>query len=306
MRLPFLFRSISRDLPLERDETARFLPWIVAFIVFLAALSLAATMVVGELVASWDRGLSSTVTVQVLPPQEGGDAAFKQRVDQVVGRLRQVPGVTHADPVPPAKVAALLEPWLGGGAEIAGLPLPALIDVGMSDPRAVDLDALAQDLRRISPGVSVDSHRVWLDNLISRVRVAQAIAIGVVLLNALAAVATVIFAARTGLVVHSGVIEVLHLMGATDGYIARQFARQALRLGLRGGLIGIVPAILALVLVTHVGRGWAGGEFGGWLGPDIALRPIQWAALLLVPVATALIAVVTARRTVLAMLEKLP
>jgi cell division transport system permease protein len=128
----------------------------------------------------------------------------------------------------------------------------------------------------------------------------------VVLLNGLAAVGTVVFATRTGLMVHLRIIEVLHLMGATDRYIARQFAIQALRLGLRGGLIGIVPALIALLLVTRVGGEWVGGNFGGWLGPDVALRPWQWAALLLVPLATAGIAVATAWRTVMRTLEKLP
>jgi hypothetical protein len=44
----------------------------------------------------------------------------------------------------------------------------------------------------------------------------------------------------------------------------------------------------------------------GWLGPEIDLRPLQWVALLAVPLVTALIALATARRTVLVMLAKLP
>jgi len=297
---------LSRDLPLDRDETSRFLPWIVAFIVFLAALALAAVLVVDEAVSSWNRGLSSAVSIQVPPPATADPAAALRRVAAVLQAVRATPGVSGADMVPEQKVRSLLEPWLGGAGGIDALPLPALIDVRLDDPNAVDLPALTSQLQAIAPEISVDSHRLWLDELIGRVRWAQLVAIGVVLLNALAAVGTVIFATRTGLMVHQRIIEVLHLMGATDRYIARQFAMQALRLGLRGGLIGIVPALLALVVVTRVGGEWAGGDFGGWLGPEIALRPWQWALLLLVPLTTAGIAVFTAWRTVMRMLERLP
>lgn len=296
----------ARDLPLERDETARFLPWIVAFIVFLAALALAATLVVGEAVSAWNQGLSNAVTVQVPPPAKGDAAAAQRRVEATLAALRAMPDVAGADPVPADKIRSLLEPWLGSGSGVEELPLPALIDVRLKNPDKADLAAMKAQLDAVSSEISLDSHRLWLDQLIGRVRLAQMVAIGVVLLNALAAVGTVVFATRTGLMVHLRIIEVLHLMGATDRYIARQFAMQALRLGLRGGLIGIVPALVALVLVTRVGGDWAGGDFGGWLGPDVALRPWQWAVLLLVPLATAAIAAVTAWRTVMRTLERLP
>ena len=307
MRLSVLWPwRMARDLPLDRDETARFLPWIIAFIVFLTALALAATLVVGEAITAWNRGLTNAVTVQVPPPAKADASAMQKRVEATVAALRSMPSVAAAELVPETKVRALLEPWLGSAAGFEELPLPVLVDVRLKDPDQVDFAAMKQALERIAPDISIDSHRLWLDALTSRVRWAQIVALGVVVLNALAAVGTVIFATRTGLMVHLRIIEVLHLMGATDRYIARQFAIQALRLGLRGGLIGIVPALLALVLATRIGGEWAGGDFGGWLGPDVALRPWQWASLLLVPLATAGIAVATAWRTVMRTLERLP
>lgn len=293
----------SRDLPLEGDETARFLPWIVAFIVFLAALALAAAMVADDALGNWNRGLSNSLTVQVPPPADGS-GSLDIRVDQAKAVLQQTPGVLNAERVGEAKIKSLLEPWLGKSIGAADLPLPALISVELKDASAVDLDLLAHRLQGIAPEISIDSHRLWLDALLNRARVAQWVALGVVLLTMLAAVATVIFATRSGLMVHASMVEVLHLMGANDGYIARQFAGQALRLGLRGGLIGILPALAALLLLT--GAGGVLGGVGGWLGPPVELRPLQWALLLVLPLVTAGIALVTARRTVLAMLAKLP
>jgi cell division transport system permease protein len=295
----------SRDLPLERDATARFLPWIIAFIVFLAALALAASMVVDGALGSWNRGLSNTLTVQV-PPLLDGTNQSTARIDAALAVLRATPGVTKAERITDEKIKSLLEPWLGKTLGAADLPLPALIGVEVSSPQAVDLELLSHRLQSIAPDISVDSHRLWLDALVGRARIAQFVALGIVLLNALAAIATVIFATRTGLMVHAAMIEVLHLMGATDRYIARQFAGQALRLGLRGGLIFIVPALMALLLLTQGGGLWGGDGGGGILGLRVHLAPVQWAVLLIVPLIAAAIAVLTARRTVLAMLAKLP
>ena len=36
------------DIPFERDQSTRFLPWIVAVMVFLAALATAAAIAVGD------------------------------------------------------------------------------------------------------------------------------------------------------------------------------------------------------------------------------------------------------------------
>jgi hypothetical protein len=51
---------------------------------------------------------------------------------------------------------------------------------------------------------------------------------------------------------------------------------------------------------------WGGDGGGGILGLRVHLAPVQWAVLLIVPLIAAAIAVLTARRTVLAMLAKLP
>jgi cell division transport system permease protein len=303
MRRSFSVVRPSRDLPLDRDETARFLPWIIAFIVFLAALALAASMAADEALGSWNRGLSNSLTIQV-PQAPDGPGASAKRVEAALAVLAATPGIAKSELLGDDKIRALLEPWLGKSLGAADLPLPALISVELKDPQAVDIDLLAHRLQNIAPDISLDSHKVWLDALAGRARIAQIGALCIVLLNGLAAIATVIFATRTGLMVHRAMIEVLHLMGASDLYIARQFAGQALRLGLRGGLIGIVPALLALVLVTQAGALW--GDAGRWLGLQIHLNPLQWAALLAVPLIAAAIAALTARRTVLNLLAKLP
>ena len=150
------------------------------------------------------------------------------------------------------------------------------------------------------PGVLVDDHGVWLQALLRAVRSSEWIAIVVVLLNGLAAAATVIFATRAGMGLHRDTIEVMHFVGAQDTYIARQFAVRAALLGLKGSFIGVLLAAPALFVLTLLI-----GNLGFGLLPEIRLGLGVWIAIVaLVPIAAA-IALITARTTVLKSLARM-
>lgn len=291
------------DVPLQADASARFLPWLVAFMVYLAALALAGAIVVGDVMARWDRGLAGRMTVQVPPPEPAADepqAAQQARVAAALEVLRETAGVRAATPLGEEEMAALLEPWLGGHGLAEELPLPALIAVRV-DPAAPPQTApLAERLQAAVPGASVDDHRGWLRQVAGMARTLQGLAAVVVALVGAAAVMTVVFVTRTGLAIHRPVIEVLHLVGAYDSYVARQFQAHALKLALKGGAIGLGLAVATLL---GLGRLLAGVESP--LLPAVALAPQGWAALVAVPLAAAVVATLTARLTVLRTLARM-
>jgi len=115
-----------------------------------------------------------------------------------------------------------------------------------------------------------------------------------------ATVATLVFATRAGLVIHHDVIELLHMIGARDGYVAGQFQMRSLWLGLKGGLIG-----MALATATFLVLGYLGRQIEAMLMPPLALGPIQWAALASLVAFAALISMLTARITVMRALARM-
>src|SRR5262249_58840905 len=78
-----------------------------------------------------------------------------------------------------------------------------------------------------------------------------------------ATVLSVAFATRAAIATNRPVIEVLHLIGAKDSFIAAHFQRHFLQLGLKGGLIGGGSAIALFVLIEL-----ASGSFVGTAGGD--------------------------------------
>ena len=291
-----------KDVPLDRDSSGRFLPWLVAVMVYLGALALVSAMAMNKVAERWDRGLEGRLTVQLPPPalDEGPERQAEQAA-AVVELLQGQAGIASAEDLSPDAVADLLRPWLGDTATSEDLPLPGLIAVVLEPGADVDPEALSQRLQEIAPGAVVDDHQRWVGHLLALARSIELIALLIVFLVDLSAVIMVIFVTRMGLAVHRQVIELLHLIGARDSYIARQFQMHAMRLGVQGGVIGLV---LALLTVFGVGRLLA--RMDAALLPDLSLRIYEWALLLSLPLAAAIITMITARLTVLRTLTKLP
>ncbi len=287
---------LRADLPFERDQATRFLPWIVALMVFLGALALAAATVIGSAIERWDNGLTGRITVQV-----PADEASPKTLTRLVDALKATPGITQAEPLSAEATSALVEPWLGAVDAGLELPLPAVIDVETAAGAVFDVNLLAGRLTKIAPGVIVDDHRVWLLQLIRLARMVEAVAFGILALIGLTAVAAVIFATRSGLAVHAAIINLLHVMGARDAYIARQFQMQAMTLGVRGGIIGSAAALVVLFVLTAMTA-----KIDVAFLPSASLSPLQWPLLITVPIAAVLIAMVTARVTVLRALARMP
>ncbi len=289
------------DLPLSRDASSRFLPWLIAFMVYLAALSLAATMVLSGASGKWRRGVEGTLTVQVLPaPEDEDGAALTARVEAALRLLRGTPGVASAQALSSQQAAALLEPWLGTGGLAAELPLPRLIDVRLEAAAAVDPAALGARLAAEVPGAELDDHGLWIDRLTALAGAIELIAIAVMGLIGVAAVGTLVFATRTGLAIHHDVIELLHMIGARDGYVASQFQMHSLWLGLKGGLFGLALAVATLLVLGYLGR-----QIDVTLLPPLTLTPPQWGALAGLAALAALISMVTARITVMRTLARM-
>jgi len=288
----------SPDLPLQHDAASRFVPYVIAVMVYLAAIALAGSMLVAAALGGWTRGLSGTLTVQVLP-NPGGPAATAKDIGAALKILRATSGITAARALDERSSRALLKPWLGGGAMAPEIPVPRLIDVSVRPGAALDMARLTSRLRSAVPTAEIDDHRKWLSRLFGLANSLEAIALIVLMLTAAAAACAVIFAARSGLSVHKRVIDILHLIGAPDQYIARQFERRAFAQGLIGGIVGLGAAIATLLVM---GRLFSGVELFD-LGA-VRFGALHWIALAALAPATGLIALVTARMTVLRSLSR--
>ena len=291
------------ELGLRRALADRMLPFLVASMAFLAALGLAGWVGAAALARHWQAGAGAALTVQV-PQPDAAAAEGGTRLAAVLELLRQTPWVRTARALSPPELADLLRPWLGPKGEASALDLPGVVAVRLADPDT-DTTALAARLAAAAPGTELESHEVWAGRLAVLARSLQACAGAALLVLAAVAVAVVAVATRAGLAARREAIEIVHGLGASDGYIAGQFAARVGALAAIGGLAGGLAAAPALLALARLAAPFAGGESGPG-GPGAALPPGLWMLLPALPLGAACVGFLTAQATVRRWLRRLP
>jgi cell division transport system permease protein len=301
------------DLGLRRALSDRLLPALVAAMTFLAALTLAGALAAASMAEHWRQGAAAVLTVQVPRPRAAPATATDDgtRLDRVTALLRGTPGVIRVRVLSDEELADLLRPWLGNDAQAMSLPLPAVVEVRLA-PGDPDLPAnLAARLNADAPGTFVESHGVWLQRLTTLARSLQACALAALILVAAVAGAVVMIATRAGLSARRDAIEIVHGLGATDGFIAGRFAQRATALAAAGACVGAVLALPVLLALARLAAPFGIAEMDAppELSPSVVLSSLPlplWLALPGLPTAAALIGWVTAQGTVRRWLRRLP
>jgi cell division transport system permease protein len=286
---------------LPRDKGAAPLDIVIAVMAFLAALALGASLIAERTALGWRAGLSDRLTVQVLPPARDIQGLDKE-VDAALLVLRATPGIAHAAPLTQEQTLSLVQPWLGADALVAELPLPRLIDAKIAPGASVDLATLSAQLKQAAPDSLLDDHARWISRLKGLADAITWSAYGILLLIAIATAAAVSFATRAGLEAHHEMVELLHQMGAHSNFIARAFERHYFRSALGASALG--AALAGVFFLLAGGLEFAGIEAVPFL-PPITLKLAELPWLLAVPAVSGLIALSTARLSVLAALREI-
>ncbi|MEQ1494895.1 MAG: cell division protein [Novosphingobium sp.] len=295
------WRAFSRGTGPELMSQRRLagpMPWVIAIMVALTVIAAAGGFALSNTASNATEALSGGVTVQVVeanPVERDRQAKAAARV------LQATPGVVGVVIVSQDDVERLIEPWLGARAIVDQIPVPALIDVRMR--AQVDgevLGGLRRIVRNVAPAARVDAQSTWLKPVFGAINSLQWLAFALVALLSLALAAAVLLAVRTALGANRETIEIVHLLGGTDSQIAWVFQR-AIGFDAAGG--GAAGLALGLVVVMFLGQQFGGMEAG--LVSSGALDWLDWVLLALVPIIGVLLAVFTARLTVIRALRKM-
>jgi len=294
-----IFSKYRYDIALDDGVGAHLVTWVTGLMVFFATLALTVNFTLGNLTQEWVSGLTGSLTVEIKPDEGNGSDAMKAKADKILGMSRQHPSVADARVLTREEVLGLVEPWLGQKMP-EDIALPMLIDVKLA--KDADAAKLGRDITDLVPDAVIDSHADTLDDvrtLVGTIKMFVMLLTAVVATLAVVAVSGIV---RSKLSIHRAEVETLHLIGASDEYIARQFRRHTLNGTLKGALLGV-----ACMLVALMGIGYLTGTMNTAIIPHIRLNFLEWSTLVAIPiVAGSLIAHLTAQVTVMRDLSRLP
>jgi cell division transport system permease protein len=236
--------------------TGRSLTLVITIMCFLACLTAGAVYMIRQSADAWLRDIASEVTVQI-EPKDTGDP--EKTVQDVASFLRRQTGISNVRPLSVDESAALLEPWLGQMDELKSLPVPRLIAVELDRNASPNLEAVKTDLEKQFAGATLDDHRRWQQQIRTITRSFALGGVAILALVAMATMAIIVSATKSSMASNREIVEVLHFVGATDRFIAREFEKHFLRLGIRAGLVGAGLALAVFVTMPFVMQILGGG-----------------------------------------------
>jgi cell division transport system permease protein len=289
--------SFKPDIALARDEASRFLPWIIALMVYLAALTLAGSFTLHRTVMAGHAAQIQSFSVHLPHMNDKAD----ETVDKVLSVVKNTPGVTDAQIVTIGRIKEMVEPWLGSSAALSSLPLPMIIEGKLAASASIDYAQLKAKIDTIAPGSDIDDHKQWIAQFSSLVHLVQWVLFVIAFFIIAATAFVVIFACKTSLKIHRSTVSLLHRLGAMDSYIARQFQNYAALLALKGAFVGSGFAAGTILGIHIMAR-----HIDSPLFPSFALTLSHWLILVTLPLFMSLLALLSARTSVLATLHKMP
>ncbi|MBQ8671593.1 MAG: hypothetical protein IJ525_03625 [Alphaproteobacteria bacterium] len=301
-----MIRELSRknEIPMEDEETSTFMYVLTSIYMYLFVIVLAMFMAINSMANNWEKDILGAITVQITPVEDENRHIDKDKTQDEVNKVLQfmenISGVKQVSVLDTATIEKLMTPWLGNKVDITTLPIPQLLDVQVTDNAEINYDEITRGLHKITSNASIDNHRLWLNKLIKFANSLKTLALSVLLMVAIIGSFSIYYSARTSLGINIASIEILHIIGAQDEYIAKQYAKLYGKIGFFAGIIGLMIAIPCIMLIGRYGMSTGSGLLNG-----AQLSTYSWIILMSAPLFSLLYARITAYYTVMKSLEKM-
>ena len=288
----------QEELPINEGYSKTFLTVVVAVSVFLFAITLSGVLGINTMFENSRKQVVTNFTVQVLPLPNYEDS--KKDLLNVVSFLERYPNINQVSVLSDTEIRALLEPWLGNNVDVELLPIPKLLDVKINPNKNFDYKELTIRLSEVSAQASINDHNLWLSRLLKFINSLKVLALTVLILVATASITAIIYAAQTSLNVHKEIINILHIMGATDKYIAINYVKQITQSSIIAGIIGTFIAIPAIIVIGNMAKAIEAGIFN-----SVTFGIEDWLIIFMLPLATAILVATTAYITIIKTLRNM-
>ena len=287
---------LKTDIAFKSDINKGFLPFITAFMVFLACITLATAIIGNDLTTDWDRRMSNNITIQVLPDMrnKNPDKEIEERIKNITEILKQTPGIKSSYAMSLKETTELLKPWLGDiGKNKLDIPLPRIITVEVSDIIPLNIKALTDEIKNYSHLITIETYETWMSEFTKTLSALQTLLGLIIILILTTTGITICYATKSGLTTNKNVIEVMHMVGAQNSYISKHFSNQMMQLSITGGIIGYIISCISIMIIKHFAQNIDGGIISNF---NFSTE-LYW-YILLIPITAGIISKLTAIFTI--------
>jgi cell division transport system permease protein len=288
----------------EASVSGRALIIVIIIMTFLASITAGAVEMISSASSGWSTQIAQEMTIQIRPKTNRNietDLATAEKLARDSNIFSDINVYTKA------QSERLLEPWLGANLNLEQIPVPRIMVLKIKTDTSLNItnsiQTLKQNLNTNVPTATLDDHRQWSSRLSTMAGTMVFSGIFILMLVLVATALAIGFATRGAMAGTREIINVLHLVGAEDRFIADEFQRHFLKLGARGGIIGGFLAIFIFFITGKISNSLRatpqGDQIEALFGSfNLGLRGFAaiFAIMLLVAALTAIITRVTVYR----------
>ncbi len=289
-------KNMRFDIPLHARVGTEFLALLMALMTFLCILAGCINISLNNMATAWTASLADTITIEI--PASKSDP---ETLETLARKLEGIENVSEAKLLDKEELQELVEPWLGkGSSALSDLPVPSLINVKISERNPELIEKINSTVADAVPDALIDAHDNWLSDILKLSKGLQIAGAALIVIIGIVTALTVSGAVRSRMAIHHAELELLHIMGASDKYITRQFQKYILFLSGKGILLGLVLSVVAVVIAHLLAFNL----------PDTLPRfDLNFAHFLVLPVISLMLLVISttaAKRTVMSVLKEMP
>ncbi len=237
------------DIAFKSDINKSFLPFVTAFMVFIASIIFATSLIGNSFTNDWNKYLKNNVSIQVLPDFKAKhlEKDIELRIKNIINILKITPGIKSYSVMDKTETENLIKPWIENFPN--DLILPRIINIEISPIIPFDAKKLITELEAYSKNIKFETYSDWMYEIQSSITAVQ-ILLGLIVIIILITVAiTISYATRSGLNINKKVINIMHMVGATDDYISKEFSKQMMKLALIGGSVGYLFSCFIIFII---------------------------------------------------------
>ena len=276
-----------------------FLGWIMSSMIYLALLAVLFSTVSTLSFDKWRSATRDLVTIHVPNPTEITDSDDGvTRLDETLKILRAFPDIESFTVLEKNDIERLINPLVDIDI-LKNILLPALIEIRLK--RNNFLPDLNNALKNLSTDIFIESHAELFLPDAKTFSGAKKLFSVIVGLTLFVAMISIIFAVHAGLAINRETIQVMHLIGAKNGFIARTFQKHVLKVLGFSSACGTALAMGTFFILDRLLRVAFFGD--GEIDIFKQINLWDWTIFMLVPVCYPLLGIIVVGVSVLILLR---
>lgn len=293
-------------LPLHKKSGSLQLFILLLLMTTLMIMVVSIQISVLKTTSNWRTLIENEASIEVPTTSQDGEhnsiASINKTVDRIVDLLNNSADIYDVNIMNKDEIGKLLSPWLNAESDfLEDFSLPVIINFKVKDASYERYKLLSEKIKKINPRTQIQSHKNWLSKFLKFISGIHMLSALLILITSIATIFVISSSLRARIAIFKDEISLLHLMGAKDSFLLKQFTLYVLSLLVPALLVGYLLGTLTMASVSSVFL-----NHQDMLFPNFALKTTQYVQLAFVPLALFVLGLITATYTALKEIKKMP